>query len=112
MTDAPTEPKDLSFEGALGELETIVTALERGDVPLEDSIARFERGMALARRCEERLNEAETKVAVLVKEGSKIVEIDLHSGAPIGEHEDPGDEVIPAGAAPKRGADDDDDIPF
>ena len=52
----------LSFEAALKELETIVTKLERGDVPLEESIAIYERGEALKKRCEALLREAEERV--------------------------------------------------
>ena len=52
----------LSFEQALAELEKIVGRRERGDVPLEDSIAIYERGEALKRRCETLLAEAEERV--------------------------------------------------
>jgi exodeoxyribonuclease VII small subunit len=52
----------LSFEKALAELESIVQKLERGDVPLEESVAIYERGEALKRRCEELLRHAEARV--------------------------------------------------
>ena len=52
----------LSFEAALKELEAIVAKLERGDVPLEESIAIYERGEALKKRCEALLAEAEERV--------------------------------------------------
>ena len=52
----------LSFEAALRELEGIVTKLERGDVALEESIAFYERGEALKRRCEALLRQAEERV--------------------------------------------------
>jgi exodeoxyribonuclease VII small subunit len=52
----------LSFEKALAELETIVQRLERGDVPLEESVAIYERGEALKRRCDELLRQAEARV--------------------------------------------------
>jgi exodeoxyribonuclease VII small subunit len=52
----------LSFEVALKELESIVTKLERGDVPLEESIAIYERGEALKTRCEALLRQAEERV--------------------------------------------------
>jgi len=54
--------KGLPFEKALAELETIVQKLERGDVPLEESVAIYERGEALKRRCEELLRQAEARV--------------------------------------------------
>ena len=52
----------LPFEKALAELESIVQKLERGDVPLEESVAIYERGEALKRRCEELLRQAEARV--------------------------------------------------
>lgn len=56
------EVKTLSFERALEELETIVKRLEDGKVPLEESVAIYERGEALKRRCEELLRQAEARV--------------------------------------------------
>lgn len=53
---------DLSFEDALSELETIVSALESGKAPLEDSIQSYERGMALKQHCEKKLNAAQEKI--------------------------------------------------
>jgi exodeoxyribonuclease VII small subunit len=61
MTDKPVE--EMSFEEAMKALEAVVTALERGDVALEDSIRLYERGAALKARCEAKLKEAEEKVA-------------------------------------------------
>jgi len=61
-------PKSTSFEDALGELETIVKQLETGDQPLENSLNQFERGVALARFCQQSLNSAEQKVKVLTAE--------------------------------------------
>ena len=52
----------LSFEQAMAELERVVRALEGGDVPLEDSIALYERGDALRRHCEAKLKAAEERV--------------------------------------------------
>ncbi len=59
---AKTDPKTLSFEDALKELESIVDQLERGDVELEKSIAIYERGEALRNRCDELLKSAEMKI--------------------------------------------------
>ena len=61
MTDTPVS--DLSFEAAMAELEQVVSRLEQGDVPLEDSIKLYERGALLKARCEEKLKEAEEKVS-------------------------------------------------
>ncbi len=54
--------KRLPFEKALEELESIVTRLEGGKVPLEESVAIYERGEALKRRCEDLLRQAEARV--------------------------------------------------
>lgn len=61
MSDTPVE--EMSFEQAMAELEQVVGQLERGEVPLEQSIALYERGAALKARCEKKLKEAEEKVA-------------------------------------------------
>ncbi len=53
----------MSFEEAMKELEAVVGKLERGDVPLEDSIRLYERGAALKAHCDARLKAAEEKVA-------------------------------------------------
>jgi len=58
----PQSVKDLSFEQALGELETIVRNLETGQAPLEQSIEAYERGIALKKHCEAKLKEAKTKI--------------------------------------------------
>ena len=58
-----TDVDQMSFEEAIKALETVVGQLERGDVPLEESIALYERGAALKARCEAKLKEAEEKVA-------------------------------------------------
>ena len=63
MTDKPVE--EMSFEEAMAALEQVVTRLDRGDVPLEESISLYERGTALKARCEAKLKEAEEKVAKL-----------------------------------------------
>ncbi|WP_341991465.1 exodeoxyribonuclease VII small subunit [Azorhizobium sp. AG788] len=58
----------LSFEAALAELEGIVQRLEAGNVPLEESIAIYERGEALKKRCEALLGEAEARVATITRD--------------------------------------------
>ena len=60
--DIQIDVKKLSFERALEELETIVKRLEEGKVPLEESVAIYERGESLKRRCEELLRQAEARV--------------------------------------------------
>jgi exodeoxyribonuclease VII small subunit len=56
----------LSFEGALKELEAIVSRLEQGEVDLEDSIALYERGQALKYHCEKKLKSAEGRLEKIV----------------------------------------------
>ncbi len=68
-----TKVEDMSFEQALSELEGVVDRLERGDVPLEDSIKLYERGAELKKRCEAKLGEAEEKVALIKLDGSTPV---------------------------------------
>ena len=63
MTDTPIS--EMTFEQAMSELERIVIELERGDVPLEDSISLYEKGAELKKRCETKLKEAEQKVAAI-----------------------------------------------
>jgi exodeoxyribonuclease VII small subunit len=63
MADKPNEDINaMSFEDALAALERIVDDLEKGDVPLEQSIAIYERGEALKRHCDQLLKAAEAKV--------------------------------------------------
>jgi exodeoxyribonuclease VII small subunit len=61
------EPPLGTFEESLKQLEAIVAQLERGDLPLEDSIRIFEEGMRLSAECKKQLEEAEGKVEILVK---------------------------------------------
>ena len=70
MTDTPIS--EMTFEQAMSELERIIIQLEKGDVPLEDSISLYEKGAELKKRCETKLKEAEQKVAAITldEEGS------------------------------------------
>ncbi|MDX1609081.1 MAG: exodeoxyribonuclease VII small subunit [Halofilum sp. (in: g-proteobacteria)] len=56
------------FEESLRELEELVEALEKGDLTLEESLARFERGVTLARECRDSLAAAEQRVQVLLSD--------------------------------------------
>jgi exodeoxyribonuclease VII small subunit len=55
----------LSFEQALGQLTSLVDKLESGELPLEESVAAFEQGVKLSRRCEALLDQAEQRLQVL-----------------------------------------------
>ena len=61
MSDKPVG--EMTFEEAMAALESVVSKLERGDVPLEESIQLYERGAVLKARCEAKLKEAEEKIA-------------------------------------------------
>ncbi len=56
------------FEGAMSELEEIVRSLESGDLPLEEALRAFEKGMGLVRFCSGKLEEAEKKVTMLMQD--------------------------------------------
>jgi exodeoxyribonuclease VII small subunit len=69
-SSAAVEAKDvkLSFEDALGQLETIVESMESGEVPLAELLAKFEQGSKLLKVCEARLKDAELKIEQLKKQ--------------------------------------------
>ena len=58
------------FEEALAELERLVERLERGDLPLDEALKTFERGVELTRHCQTSLKSAQQKVEILLKRGS------------------------------------------
>jgi exodeoxyribonuclease VII small subunit len=58
----------VKFEDALARLETIVTELERGDLPLDESLKIFEEGIKLSKTCLKMLDDAERKVEILVQD--------------------------------------------
>ncbi len=57
--------KPIHFEKSISELESIVMQLEKGELSLEESLKQFEKGISLARKCEETLNKAEQKIEML-----------------------------------------------
>lgn len=77
-----TDSKTLSFEESLDRLESIVTALEEGELSLDDSLNQFEEGMKLAKTCELALGDAESRVEKIMKNFSnekQIEDFDIHS---------------------------------
>lgn len=71
MPDEAPKPETPSFEHGLQELEQVVKELEGGDLALERSLELFERGMALSDQCQKQLDEAETRIEMLVRRGNK-----------------------------------------
>ena len=63
---------DLKFEDCLARLEQIVSALEAGHLPLEDSLKVFEEGITLARHCSRYLDDAERRIEMLIKDESGV----------------------------------------
>jgi exodeoxyribonuclease VII small subunit len=70
MAESSTPPASIKdFEAAISELDTIVKKLEEGDLPLEQSLALYERGVQLSRFCHARLEEAERRIEILTERG-------------------------------------------
>lgn len=87
-TKSPT--KEPRFEDALQQLETLVQEMESGDLPLEDILKKYEEGNRLAKLCASKLNAAERRIEVLMKEkdGSPGLE-------PLEEEDDEGENLLP-----------------
>jgi exodeoxyribonuclease VII small subunit len=62
------DPQEKNFESALEELEGVVEQLETGELPLEESLGAFERGVGLVVYCNQKLNEAEKRIEMLVRD--------------------------------------------
>ena len=67
---APAPPDAITFEKALEELEAIIARMEDGRLPLEESLAAFQRGTELLKLCEGRLADAQARIAIL--EGEQL----------------------------------------
>ncbi|MBV7299111.1 exodeoxyribonuclease VII small subunit [Enterovibrio paralichthyis] len=63
---AAKKPENMTFEETLKELDTIVTGLENGDLPLDTALKQFERGISLARQGQKTLTDAEQRVEILL----------------------------------------------
>ncbi|MGI1679757.1 MAG: exodeoxyribonuclease VII small subunit [Cellvibrionaceae bacterium] len=72
--------KEIDFEKALSNLETLVTKMESGDLSLEESLRAFEEGVKLTRDCQSRLASAEQRVKVLMEQQGELVEADFDEG--------------------------------
>jgi|LSQX01.1.fsa_nt_gb exodeoxyribonuclease VII small subunit len=84
MTDKTyeQEKRELTYEEAANELEKAIAILEKGDLPLEQSIQVFERAIGLARLCNMKLDEVEKKITILVegKDGVRETEFEPDAG--------------------------------
>ena|SRR6187549_3121913 len=67
----PTKPP--AFEEGIKQLDAIVREMESGELPLERALELFERGMQLSASCRKQLEEAETRVEILMKRGSQVI---------------------------------------
>ena len=75
--------EELSFEEAFRQLEEVISALEEGNLPLEETIALFEKGTKLAKECSTRLDKAELKVRKLLpllEGGYEARDVDREAG--------------------------------
>lgn len=70
------------FEKSLQELEQLVARLERGDLPLAESLALFEQGVALTRTCHGALAQAQQKVSVLLQPGGQAAAVPFDAAEP------------------------------
>lgn len=66
--------KELPFEEAMKQLEAVATKLEKGDLNLDESVATFEEGMKLSKKCSELLENAEKRITILLKNGDEVKE--------------------------------------
>ncbi|MGC8519997.1 MAG: exodeoxyribonuclease VII small subunit [Steroidobacteraceae bacterium] len=68
----PSDQQLPEFEPALAELEAVVERLERGDLPLEEALSVFERGVELTRHCQSALRAAQQRVEILTKRDGQL----------------------------------------
>ncbi len=66
--------KEVKFEEAMKQLETIAGELEKGDLNLEEAVAKFEEGMELSKQCNEIIEKAEKKITILLQKEGKMEE--------------------------------------
>jgi len=81
--------KKQTFETSLKELEKIVRRLEEGDLQLEDSLKLFEDGVKLSRECQERLNQAERRIEVLLKDENGNPKLEIIKSEDLREEREP-----------------------
>ena len=79
------------FEVVLEELEGVVDQLESGDLSLEDSLAAFEKGIGLVKYCNQKLNEVERKVELLIRDKEGRLHLKTLEVVSSGERKEPGE---------------------
>ena len=72
MNMTKKDKPDFNFESALKNLEQLVSSMENGELSLEDSLKAFEKGIKLARQCQEKLSKAELQVQKLIEEDGEL----------------------------------------
>jgi len=82
------DPSAKKFEVALEDLEQVVEQLESGELSLEDSLAAFEKGVGLVKYCNQKLNEVEKKVELLVKDKEGKLQLKTFEDLPNRESND------------------------
>lgn len=70
---------EITFEQAMKELESIVSNLEKGDLPLDKSLELFQKGIELTKLCTDKLNEAEAQIKLLDRNNGVLTEKDFIS---------------------------------
>ncbi len=81
------------FEKSLQELEQLVERLEVGDLPLEESLRTFERGVALTRECQLALQSARARVEILLRRDGQSTAVPFDAGPAPDLDDEPGDEA-------------------
>ena len=76
----PAKPKDLTFEESVERLEALIEAMEHGDTPLADLVAKFEEGSKLLKTCQAQLKEAELKIEKLNLKTGQLEAFDDEGG--------------------------------
>lgn len=74
---ARKKTESLSFEQSMQELETVVSKMEQGELPLEEALQNFERGIQLARLSQQKLKDAEQKVQILMQQNDQASLLDF-----------------------------------
>jgi exodeoxyribonuclease VII small subunit len=81
--------QEKNFEAALEELEEVVEQLETGELPLDESLVAFEKGVGLVVYCNQKLTEAEKKIELLVKDKEGKMQFKVLDAVALREEEDP-----------------------